>query len=58
MVGTQRKLGIPFWIVRTIYEATVLTVGWLLGGQVRAGHPDICCQYRLPHAVVAETFRS
>lgn len=37
MLGTQRVLGWPFWQVRTMYEATVLTIGWLLGGQVREG---------------------
>lgn len=37
MLGTQRLLGWPFWQVRTMYEATVLTIGWLLGGQVREG---------------------
>jgi uncharacterized membrane protein YczE len=37
MVGTQRKLSWPFWAVRTMYEATVMTIGWLMGGQVREG---------------------
>lgn len=37
MVGTQKALGWPFWLVRTMYEGTVLTVGWLMGGQVREG---------------------
>jgi uncharacterized membrane protein YczE len=37
MVGTQQALGWPFWLVRTMYEGTVLTLGWLMGGQVREG---------------------
>lgn len=37
MLGTQRVLGWPFWVIRTMFEATVLTIGWLLGGQVREG---------------------
>ena len=37
MVGTQKLLGWPFWIVRTIYEGIVLSAGWLMGGQVREG---------------------
>ena len=37
MVGTQKILGWPFWLVRTLFEASVLTIGWLMGGQVREG---------------------
>ena len=37
VVGTQKRLGLPFWVVRTFFEATVLTIGWLMGGQVREG---------------------
>lgn len=37
MIGTQKALGWPLWLVRTIYEGTVLTVGFALGGQVREG---------------------
>lgn len=37
MIGTQRALGWPLWLVRTMYEGTVLVVGFLLGGQVREG---------------------
>jgi uncharacterized membrane protein YczE len=37
MVGTAEVLGWPFWIVRTMFEATVLTIGWLMGGHVREG---------------------
>jgi uncharacterized membrane protein YczE len=37
MIGTQRLLGWKFWKIRTMFEGTVLTIGWLLGGQVREG---------------------
>jgi uncharacterized membrane protein YczE len=37
MVGTAEVLGWPFWIVRTMFEATVLVIGWSLGGHVREG---------------------
>lgn len=37
MIGTQRATGWPFWLVRTMYEGSVLTIGWLMGGQVREG---------------------
>jgi len=37
MIGTQKLLGWPFWQVRTMYEVTVLAIGWLMGGQVREG---------------------
>lgn len=37
MQGTANALDRPFWLVRTAYEGTVLTVGWLMGGQVREG---------------------
>ena len=37
MIGTQRVLGWPLWQVRTMYEVLVLTIGWLMGGQVREG---------------------
>lgn len=37
MIGTQRVTGWPFWLVRTMYEGSVLTIGWLMGGQVREG---------------------
>jgi uncharacterized membrane protein YczE len=37
MIGTQRLLGWKFWKIRTMYEGTVLTIGWLLGGQLREG---------------------
>ena len=37
MIGTQRLLGWKFWQIRTMYEGTVLLIGWLMGGQVREG---------------------
>lgn len=37
MTGLVRRTGWRIWIVRTIIEVTVLTVGWLLGGQVGIG---------------------
>ncbi|MEN9749075.1 MAG: hypothetical protein RL149_153 [Actinomycetota bacterium] len=37
MLGTQKVLKWPFWAIRTMYEATVLAIGWALGGQVREG---------------------
>lgn len=37
MLGTQKLLKWPLWAVRTMYEGSVLTIGWLLGGQVREG---------------------
>lgn len=37
MQGTANALDKPFWIVRTGYEGTVLTLGALMGGQVREG---------------------
>lgn len=37
MQGTANALDKPFWLVRTGYEGTVLTIGALMGGQVREG---------------------
>jgi uncharacterized membrane protein YczE len=37
MQGTANALDKPFWMVRTGYEGTVLTMGALMGGQVREG---------------------
>jgi len=37
MQGTANALDKPFWMVRTGYEGTVLTIGALMGGQVREG---------------------
>jgi len=37
MTGIHRKYGWKIWIVRTAIEVTVLTIGWLLGGNVGLG---------------------
>ena len=37
MQGTANALDKPFWMIRTGYEGTVLTLGALMGGQVREG---------------------
>lgn len=37
MTGIHARWGWKIWIVRTGIEVTVLTVGWLLGGQVGIG---------------------
>lgn len=37
MLGTQKLVKKPFWMIRTFWEAIVLTSGWLMGGQVREG---------------------
>jgi len=37
IVASQRLLKRPLWQVRTAIEATVLVIGWVLGGQVREG---------------------
>jgi uncharacterized membrane protein YczE len=37
MIGTHKALGWPLWLVRTVYECSVLVIGFLLGGQVREG---------------------
>jgi uncharacterized membrane protein YczE len=37
MTGLVRRTGWRIWIVRTGIELTVLTIGWLLGGQVGIG---------------------
>jgi uncharacterized membrane protein YczE len=37
MQGTANALDKPFWLIRTLYEGTVLSAGWLMGGQVREG---------------------
>jgi len=37
MQGTANALDKPFWSVRTAFEGSVLTIGWLMGGQVREG---------------------
>jgi uncharacterized membrane protein YczE len=37
MTGIHRRFGWRIWIVRTAIEVTVLTIGWLLGGNVGIG---------------------
>jgi len=37
MTGIHRKFGWRIWIVRTAIEVTVLSIGWLLGGNVGLG---------------------
>lgn len=37
MTGLHKRTGWRIWIVRTLIEVTVLTIGWLLGGQVGIG---------------------
>ncbi len=37
MTGIHGRFGWPIWLVRTGIEVTVLTIGWMLGGQVGIG---------------------
>ena len=37
MTGIHRRTGWPIWAVRTSIEVTVLSIGWLLGGNVGFG---------------------
>jgi uncharacterized membrane protein YczE len=37
MTGLHRRTGWPIWVVRTGIEVTVLTIGFLLGGQLGVG---------------------
>jgi uncharacterized membrane protein YczE len=37
MTGIHARWGWPVWIVRTVIEVVVLTIGWLLGGNVGVG---------------------
>lgn len=37
MTGLHRRFGIPIWVARTSVEITVLTIGWILGGNVGVG---------------------
>lgn len=37
MTGLNKKFGIRIWIVRTSIEVVVLSIGWLLGGNVGFG---------------------
>ena len=36
-VGLAQRLNKPFWMARSLVEVSVVTVGFLLGGQVREG---------------------
>jgi uncharacterized membrane protein YczE len=36
-IGLTQKFKKPFWLVRTAVEIIVVTIGFLLGGQVREG---------------------
>ena len=53
MIGTHRALGWPLWLVRTIYEGTVLAIGFILGGQVREGTVifAVCIGYLMQSAM-------
>lgn len=53
MIGTHRALGWPLWLVRTIYEGTVLKIGFILGGQVREGTVifAVCIGYLMQSAM-------
>lgn len=37
MTGIHRRWGWPIWAVRTAIEVSVLTIGWMLGGNVGLG---------------------
>lgn len=37
MTGLHRRFGGPIWVARTSVEITVLTIGWILGGNVGVG---------------------
>jgi uncharacterized membrane protein YczE len=37
MTGLHKRTGWRIWIVRTLIEVVVLSIGWLLGGQVGIG---------------------
>jgi uncharacterized membrane protein YczE len=37
MTGIHNKWGFAVWRVRTVIEVTVLSIGWLLGGNVGIG---------------------
>jgi len=37
MVGFNARFGYPMWAVRTVVEATVLVIGWTLGGTFGVG---------------------
>lgn len=37
MTGLRSRLGWPIWVARTVVEASVLVIGWMLGGNVGVG---------------------
>jgi uncharacterized membrane protein YczE len=37
MTGLHARTGLPIWLVRTALELVVLTIGWVLGGNVGVG---------------------
>jgi uncharacterized membrane protein YczE len=37
MVGFNARFGWPMWVVRTVVEVTVLSIGWALGGSFGVG---------------------
>jgi len=37
MTGMHNRFGWPVWIIRSVIEAVVLVLGWLLGGEVGIG---------------------
>ena len=37
MTGVNRRWGLKLWKVRTVIEVSVLSIGWLLGGNVGVG---------------------
>jgi len=37
MTGVNRRWGVKLWKVRTVIEVSVLSIGWLLGGNVGVG---------------------
>ena len=37
MTGLHSRFGVPIWLGRTSVEATVLVIGWVLGGDVGLG---------------------
>ncbi len=37
MTGLHRRFGVPIWVARTSVEVAVLTIGWILGGNVGFG---------------------
>ncbi len=61
MTGLVRRTGWKIWIVRTAIEGTVLTIGWILGGQVGIGTVAFALligpmvNYTLPWLRVPET---